>query len=201
MPICAVIFDIGGVLVRTEDLEPRRAWERRFGLPDWGLARIVFEGPAAIRATLGEATEAEPWEAAQRTLGLSADELAQLRQDFWAGDRYDEALLAYIHSLRPRYKTGIISNAWPGARQVHQRRFNADTFDVIVYSAEEGVAKPVADIYQRALARLNVQPEQAVFVDDVLENVEAACALGLTGLHFNKRMDVPAEFEKLGITP
>ncbi len=198
----AVIFDIGGVLVRTEDLEPRRKWERRFGLPEWGLAQIVFDSSAAVEATLGRAGEAAPWEHAARTFNLTADELAQLRHDFWAGDVYDDALLGYIRSLRPRYKTGIISNAWPGVREAHQHKLNGDTFDVIVYSAEEGIAKPAPEIYQRTLARLGVAAPEAVFVDDVPENVAAARALGMAGVHFQKGMDaiaVRAEFEKLGV--
>lgn len=184
MPIQAIIFDIGGVLVRTEDLEPRRAWERRFGLPNWGLADIVFNSPAALRATVGQATAEEPWQAVAERLKLTPTELAQLRQEFWLGDRYDHDLLAFIGALRPRYKTGIISNAWPDVRQMHQAYFNDSIFDVILYSAEEGLAKPAPEIYQRALARLAVRPEEAVFVDDVLENVEAAQALGMKGVRF-----------------
>ena len=195
----AIIFDIGGVLVRTEDLEPRRRWERRFGLPDWGLAQIVFEGPAAVSASLGRGDLDAVWAVVQQRLNLDARELVQLREDFWAGDRYDHALLAYIRSLRPRYRTGIISNAWPGVRAFHQPYINGDTFDTILYSSEEGIAKPDPAIYRRCLERLRVAPDEAVFVDDVLENVEAARALGMAGLHFQKGTDVQAEFEKLGI--
>ena len=39
----AVIFDIGGVLVRTEDWSGRRKWEERLGLPERGLSTIVFD--------------------------------------------------------------------------------------------------------------------------------------------------------------
>lgn len=184
MPIHAVMFDIGGVLVRTEDLEPRRVWERRFRLPDWGLADIVFNNPAALRATIGQATEDEPWLAAAERLALSPGELAQLRQEFWQGDRYDHDLLAFIGALRPRYKTGIISNAWPGVRQMHQPHINDSIFDMILYSAEEGIAKPAPEIYHRALTRLAVRPDESIFVDDVLENVEAARAIGMAGIQF-----------------
>jgi putative hydrolase of the HAD superfamily len=197
--IRAVIFDIGGVIVRTEDLEPRRRWERRFGLPDWGLAQIVFEGPVAVAASLGHAGLDAVWEVVRQRLNLGAGELAQLREEFWAGDRYDHALLGYIRSLRPRYRTGIISNAWPGTRAFHQPHINGETFDTVLYSAEEGLAKPDPAIYRRCLERLRVTPEEAVFVDDVLENVEAARALGMAGVHFRAGRDVPAEFEKLGI--
>ena len=197
MSIEAVIFDIGGVLVRTEDLEPRRAWERRFGLPDWGLAKIVFESEAAIRATIGQAAEDEPWLAAAEQLKLSSGELAQLRQEFWQGDRYDHDLLTYISTLRPRYKTGIISNAWPGVRQIHQPYINDSLFDVLVYSAEEGLAKPVAEIYHRTLTRLGVRPDEAVFVDDVQENVEAAQAVGMVGIQFKNAAQVRQTIEEM----
>lgn len=197
MSLQAIIFDIGGVLVRTEDLEPRRVWERRFGLPDWGLADIIFNNAAAIRATLGQAAEDEPWLAAAERLKLSPSELAQLRQDFWLGDRYDHALLAFIGSLRPRYKTGIISNAWPGVRQMHQPYINDSLFDVIVYSAEEGLAKPTPEIYHRALTRLGVRPEGAVFVDDVQENVEAARAVGMVGIQFKNAAQVRQTIEEM----
>lgn len=200
--IRAVIFDIGGVLVRTEDLEPRRKWERRFGLPDWGLAQLVFDSPAALEATVGRADESATWEHAARVLGLNADELAQLRSDFWAGDVYDDALIDYVRSLRPRYKTGILSNAWPGARAFHQPRLNGETFDVLVFSSEEGVAKPAPEIYRRALARLGVTAPEAVFVDDVPENVAAACALGMAGVHFRQGMsaaEVRTALEALGV--
>ena len=197
MPIQDIIFDIGGVLVRTEDLEPRRVWERRFGLPDWGLAKIVFNNETAARATVGQATIDEVWETARQRLGLSASDLAQLKEDFWAGDRYDHDLLAFIGALRPRHKTGIISNAWPGVREFYAPHINGNAFDVIVYSAEEGIAKPAPDIYQRTLARLNARPEEAVFVDDVQENVEAAKAVGMTGVRFVTAAQTKETLEKL----
>jgi epoxide hydrolase-like predicted phosphatase len=195
--IRAVIFDIGGVLVRTEDLEPRRVWERRLGLPDWGLAKIVFSNETAARATVGQATINDVWETACQRLGLSAEDLAQLKEDFWAGDHYDHDLFAFLSALRPRHKTGIISNAWPGVREFHARYINDATFDVIVYSQEEGIAKPAPEIYQRALTRLAVRPEEAVFVDDVLENVEAAQALGMAGVRFESAAQTKAALEKL----
>jgi putative hydrolase of the HAD superfamily len=203
MLIKAVIFDIGGVLIRTEDLEPRRKWERRFGLPDWGLSKVVWDdNPVSHAATVGRASLAAVWADVGRALALSAAELAELRADFFRGDKLDEALIAYIRSLRPRYRTGIISNAWPGAREELRGRINGETFDAILFSAEEGLKKPDPELYRRALARLNVQPGEAVFVDDFSENVEAARALGLAGVHFTRGMgaaEVRAEFEKLGI--
>jgi putative hydrolase of the HAD superfamily len=200
MPIRAVIFDIGGVLVRTEDQEPRRKWERRFGLPEWGLADLVFNCPASRRASVGQATRHEVWAEVARRLSLTPAELEELKVDFWRGDVWDAGLLTFIRSLRPRYKTGILSNAWPDAREAVKAHVNGEAFDVIVISGEEGVEKPDPEIYRRALERLKVTPAEAVFVDDMPVNVEAARALGMHGMQFRAEMDVHTEFEKLGIT-
>jgi putative hydrolase of the HAD superfamily len=187
------------VLVRTEDLEPRRKWEKRFGLPEWGLAELVFNCPASRRASVGQATRHEVWAEVARQLSLTPTELEELKVDFWKGDVWDTGLLAFIRSLRPRFQTGIISNAWPDAREAVKSYVNGETFDVIVFSGEEGVEKPDPEIYRRALARLNVAPAEAVFVDDMLPNVEAARALGLGGVHFQPGINVRAEFERLEI--
>jgi epoxide hydrolase-like predicted phosphatase len=199
MPLQAVIFDIGGVLIRTEDLAPRRQWEKRLGLPEWGLADLVFNSPASRRASVGQATREDVWAEVMREFSLTPAELEALIADFWAGDAWDKALLGFIHSLRPRLKTGIISNAWPDARENVRRHINGETFDVILFSAEEGIEKPDSEIYRRALARLDIAPAEAVFVDDMLVNVEAARALGMKGVHFQPGSDVRTEFRKIGI--
>ena len=51
----ALVFDFGGVLMRTVDLSMRRRWEVRLGLPEWGLAKLVFDNPVAREATVGAA--------------------------------------------------------------------------------------------------------------------------------------------------
>ena len=182
--IRAVYFDAGGVLVRTEDPTQRRKWEQRLGLPVKKLAEIVFENPVSGLATVGRATTDDVWAEVGRELNLAPDALAQLRADFFRGDAFDVDLLAFIRSLRPRVKTGIISNAWPDALDVNFRVLNATTFDALIFSAAEGVMKPGAEIYRRALARLGVAAAEAVFVDDVQANVDAARALGMQGVLF-----------------
>lgn len=199
MPIRAVIFDIGGVLVRTEDQEPRRKWEKRYGLPEWGLAELVFNCPASRRASVGQATRHEVWAEVARQLSLTPAELEELKVDFWKGDVWDTGLLAFIRSLRPRFQAGIISNAWPDAREAVKAHVNGEAFDVILFSGEEGVEKPDPEIYRRALARLNVAPAEAVFVDDMLPNVKAARVLGMGGVHFQPGVELRRVLGKLGI--
>ncbi len=194
--IAAVLFDIGGVLY-IPDTSLHRKWEMRLGLSEGQLVEVVYANPVAQRATVGEATAEEAWDHVGRRLALSPDELEALKRDMWEGGTWDRALLDFIRSLRLRYKTGTISDAWPGARENTQEYVNADVFDVRVFSAEEGTRKPDPEIYRRALSRLGVAPAEAIFVDDRLKNVEGARQVGMRTLHFTDSVGVRQEIERL----
>lgn len=197
MTIRAILFDFGGVLLRTEDHSPRRRWEERLGLPEMGLSRLVFGSPISIRAQRGEVPEEAVWQAVAATLGLGAEDLARLRADFWAGDRLDRELVAWMRGLRPRYKVGLLSNAWNTARRVFSQIYGLDEVaDVMVISAEEGVMKPDGRIYRIALERLGVSPEEAILIDDMPENVEGARALGLQAIRFEDTAQTVAELRR-----
>lgn len=183
--IKGVVFDVGGVLLRTHDQSGRRTWETRLGLKAGSLAGLVFDSKLGRKAQLGQASLEEVWTWVADHLGLSPEELAALKRDFWAGDRLDRELCDYIRGLRSRFRTGMLSNNWArDGRTMAQKLGIANCFDIFVTSAEVGVMKPNPRIYYVALERLGVSPPQAIFVDDFIENVEAACRLGMQGVHF-----------------
>ncbi|MEX0788791.1 MAG: HAD family phosphatase [Anaerolineales bacterium] len=197
-PIRAVIWDLGGVLVRTEDPAPRRGWETRLGLAPRELARLVFDAEPGRKAALGQLEVAEIWRWVGDHLHLDAAGRDQLRDDFFAGDRADEGLIQAIRRLRPRRKTALLSNAWPNLRSWVEDGWKiADAFDEIVISAEEGVAKPDPEIYLRTLRRLGVSSTQAVMIDDLDRNLDAARALGLHTIHFESRDACASELSHL----
>ena len=198
----AVVFDFGGVLVRTEDHTGRRRWEARLGLGERELDRLVFDSGVAIRATVGDVPESAIWEDVAMTLKLAADQVDVLRRDFWAGDKLDPDLVAVLASLRPHYKTAILSNAWSSGRETIARVYGLDqAVDTIIISAEEGLAKPDPRLFQRVAERLGVKAEEAVLVDDYLPNVDGARAAGWQAIHFRPGLDVRAELKSLGVTP
>lgn len=198
--IKAIIFDFGGVLVRTEDASGRRRWEARLGLSDYELDQLVFNSEAALRATRGELPHGAVWEHVAAALKLNAEQLDACQKDFWLGDRLDVDLSALLKSLRPGYKTAILSNAWSSGRETIAREFGLEqAVDAIIISAEEGLAKPDPRLYRLAAKRLGVQPGEAVMIDDFLVNVEGARAAGLQAIHYRPGLDVRAELEKLGV--
>lgn len=199
--IKAVYFDLGGVILRTEDKAPRTELAARLGLPYERLASAVFEGGgdgSARRATLGQISEDEHWRNIIRALGLPESELPQIRNAFFAGDRVDWGVVDFLRRLRrTAHKTGLISNAWSGLRAwIEQERFD-DAFDAMIISAELGQSKPGPEIFRYALGQLGVAPEEAVFVDDVIENVDASRTLGIHGIQFRTAEQALAQVGQL----
>jgi len=190
MTIRSIVCDVGGVLVRTEDPGPRRMWEERLSLPAGELVRVVFDNPVALRATVGEASREEVWTEVGRTLSLSTRDLLQLRLDFFAGDRWDLEFLAYLELLHGAIRTGILSNAWPGARADQGAWIHPGLFDFILYSGEQHCRKPDPGFFQMAVQKAACPPAEIVFIDDFEENVKAAAAMGIQGLLFRNLTEI-----------
>ena len=187
MSIRAVLFDLGGVIVRTEYQAPRQHLAERFGMDYDDIDKIVFGGgvnSSAARATIGEITEDEHWLNVMKVLKRPANEYERIRDEFFAGDVVDRTLLDFLRSIKPKYKTGLISNAWSGLRNFILRERFDDAFEYMVISAEVGVAKPDPRIFQVALEQLKVKANEAVFVDDFPVNIEACEQVGMKGILF-----------------
>jgi epoxide hydrolase-like predicted phosphatase len=196
--IKAVIFDMGGVLLRTEDSSSRGNLAAGLDLTRKQLEAIAFDSPAALSAFRGEIAEREHWQWVLESAGCTNLTSEKFRQTFFAGDRIDEELVGLVRSLRPQWKTGLLSNAFSGARQaLNAHTKGLDGFDVVVFSAEVHLAKPDPAIYRLILEKLGVQPEEAVFVDDFLENIAAAQKLGLKTIHFKQSQQAQSELKAL----
>jgi epoxide hydrolase-like predicted phosphatase len=194
--IQAIYFDIGGVLVRTMDRAPRTQLAARLGMTYEALEELVFGGDNGRKAQLGEITAEEQWAYVCQQVNWPISIWCELEAEFYAGDSLDAALVDYIRDLHRRYKTGIISNALSNVRSAIATKWHmADAFDVIITSADEGMMKPDARIFQIALQSLNVQPFEAVFVDDFPHNVEGARAVGMRAIQFRNPEQVRLELE------
>jgi epoxide hydrolase-like predicted phosphatase len=198
--IRALIFDIGGVLIRTEDRSQRAALEERLGLQPGAADMIVFNSVMGQKAQQGGISTAELWAWVQSHLQLDDAGLRQFQREFWGGDRIDQTLLSLIRTLRTRYQTAIISNATDNLSEVVAQLDPAgDLFDLVVGSAYEKVMKPNPLIFERTLTGLGRKPAEAVFIDDFIHNVRGAQAIGLHTVHFTPGIDLTVELARLGV--
>lgn len=201
--IRAVMFDLGGVLLRTDDPQPRVNLARRYGITREELEKLVFGSEISLKAEIGEARPEDVWGHAQKTLRIANDEMASFQDAFWAGDRLDQGLLSLVQSLRGKYRTILLSNAWQGMRKNVAQRFGSlNAFEMQIFSAEVGLRKPDPGIFQHVLDLIGADPEEVVFVDDFVENIQAARKLGLRTIQFRNSRQASADLiALLGIDP
>src|SRR5574342_1199310 len=106
MSIQVVFFDLGGVILRTEFQAPRQRLAKRLGMEYDDLVQIIFDGDSHHKATIGDISSEEHWDAVMKRLKRPASELVAIRNEFFAGDIVDRTLLNYVRSLRGKYKIG-----------------------------------------------------------------------------------------------
>jgi putative hydrolase of the HAD superfamily len=183
--IKTVIFDLGGVLVRTENRLPRQQLAERYGMTYQEIDQLVYGSSSARQATVGAISAQEHKSAVMEKLGLSGEHFESIFDEFWRGDRLDSKLVEFIKGLQGEYKTALLSNAWDDLRQLLVNLWKIDgIFDEIFISAEINLAKPDPAIYQYVIRALGDDPASMVFIDDFIENIVSAREQGINAIHF-----------------
>ena len=185
----AVFFDFGGVLYKTPNLAWLSRLQRVLRNPHADIIDALFASPTELAYVMdimtGRVPEAQVWEQVAARLRLHPRWLARLRAGSLADKRLNQPMIYLLQSLRPRYQTAILSNAGSDFRETFGRAFPVDRWvDEVIISAEEGLAKPDPRIYTLAVERLGVKLEEALFVDDLEENITAARQAGMRAVQF-----------------
>jgi epoxide hydrolase-like predicted phosphatase len=203
MPMRAAIFDFGGVLT-TDPLAGLQRYEDSLGVTRGALLRLIRgeegDGPWQ-RLERGELAVQDLWEQlkqkAQSELGvaLSLESLASSFSGTW-GVR--EKMVDLVRELGDRVVLVLLTNNIAEFAVVWKEMIPVDDlFDAVIDSSAVGLRKPDPRIFQLALEAAATPASETFFVDDSLDNVEAARKLGITAIHFTDEAEVLARVRKL----
>ena len=203
----AVIFDLGGVVFGSP-LHAIRRYEQTNGIEENFVNRLVVSagpggswqrmergelvmGPGFFMAFDRDVAAADP-AVAER---FSAEEMmAAIAEE----SRPRPQMIEALRRLRAGgYTVAALTNNWVSeeerepadAEEAAMRAEVRSLFDDYVESSVVGLRKPDPAIYRLACGRIEVQPEEAVFLDDIGSNLKAARALGMTTI----KVDDPDE--------
>ena len=198
--ITGFLFDIGNVLLPFDfapalarllarsSVREEAAWERLAG------HRSAYEGGGMDRAGFLAAARGE--------IGFAGEdaELVEIWGDIFTPNPPMDALVARLAGVG--YGLWLLSNTC----DLHVEAFTARHgvfrhFRGAVYSHEERVMKPDAEIFRRAVARFGFTPAETVYVDDLAPNVAAAAALGFVALEYDRARhgEFEARLRALGV--
>ena len=199
--IKTIFFDIGGVLI---DIHPERTYQYLSDSADVEVSMVK---------------ESFPWDAHdQYERGIMnnedwfityKDSLPQpcclKRSDFWNAWKLllgeEKNTVNILEALNKQYSIWLLSNTNPKHIQdeIEKRYLFPSLVNGAVYSFDVGVRKPEKEIYEIAMQRANANPQECLFIDDLLENIQAAKQIGIEGVHFISYEQLKQELVHLGI--
>src|SRR4030042_6578546 len=106
------------------DDRPRLRLAEQLGVPLARLDDLVFFSDSSAKASRGEISVGMHWEAVRKALGIQPEDMPGFLEQYWSADDVNWKLLDTIRDLHPRYKVGLLSNAWGDLRQTLHERWN-----------------------------------------------------------------------------
>ena len=183
----AVLFDFGSVLYNTPNPRWLPLLQKLLRVPDTNVLNMLRASPLESQFVMdyftGQVKEQDVWEQFSRQWRMNPARLEWLRRSAYSPKRLNQELMKFLSDLRPRLRTAILTNAGSHFRESLGQVYRLEEYvDHLIVSAEEGIAKPDARLYHLAAQRLGVTPEEAVFVDDLPENVTGAQEAGMQAI-------------------
>ncbi len=202
-PFSAVLWDFGGVIL-TSPFDAFAKYEAEIGLPDGFIRRLNATNPhnnawaKLERSDVSLDEFCDLFEAEARAAGgeLSGRKVVSLL----AGEVRPE-MVAALRNVAARYKTACLTNNVKTSTRTPKKQAQIDEimkiFGVVVESSKVGVRKPEPAFYEKACAMLDIQPQEAIFLDDLGVNLKPARAIGMATIKVTSPVQALEELEGL----
>jgi len=196
--IKSVVFDWGGVLIKNPVKDFLEECSKRIGLEAQNLKEAYREfSPSFERGIL---TESNLWKRISDKLNINIPNSYSLWNSCFKKvyNPYKNVIELASHLHKNGYKIALLSNTEvPAMDYFHE--LNYDFFDETVFSCAEGFVKPDLQIYRILIKKLNLLPENIVFIDDKKENVQSAQQLGMNALVFRNYDQLITDLKKASV--
>ena len=186
--IKTIIFDLGGVLI---DWNPEYLYLDIFG-GDRVKMNAFFEHVCTMDWNENQDAGYPLAQATEDRIALFPEYEILIKKYYgqWE-EMLGEAISGSVQVLKklienPNFRVVALTNWSAETFPVALKRFDfLHWFEGIVVSGTEKTRKPYSEIYQITLDRFNIDPSEALFIDDNLRNIKGAKTLGINGIHFS----------------
>jgi 2-haloacid dehalogenase len=183
-----IIFDLGGVLI---DWNPEYLYLDIFG-GDRVKMNAFFELVCTMDWNENQDAGYPLAQATEDRIALFPEYEILIKKYYgqWE-EMLGEAISGSVQVLKklienPNFRVVALTNWSAETFPVALKRFDfLHWFEGIVVSGTEKTRKPYSEIYQITLDRFNIDPSEALFIDDNLRNIKGAKTLGINGIHFS----------------
>jgi putative hydrolase of the HAD superfamily len=202
MALRAVIFDYGKVLSALPDAESHSNLVAATGLDDGRFEDHYWAHRHAYDS--GAFNSVTYWEkiAADAGFEMNPERLQTLIENdcrMW-GNLNQPMVDWTLRLLESGLRVAVLSNMGDATRDYLLKENDwLKRLDHLTWSCELLMAKPDPAIYTYTLDKLRVNAEEAIFIDDIPRNIEAARALGIDGILFTDVVQLRADLTARGL--
>ncbi len=194
--IKAILFDAGGVYLKGNFAQFAK---KAFGI--LGISKTV--------SAVNEVTPDEMFDRGKISIQeffkkcfkvpISIEQEKQL-VNLWTNNwKLEPKMAKLVKQLKKNYRLGMISNSDAVNFPVYAKKGWLEPFEVLVLSHELGILKPEKEIYQIAIQKLGLMPEECLFIDDQEKCVEGAQKLGMKAIWFHSFEQLKKDLTRFGI--
>jgi len=174
----AIILDMYGVILKDPGDGFYTYVNKSF--PDLSVEDIYGHW---LKADLGEISTLE----VLKRIGYKGD-LAKIEKDYLDTVEIDNDFYEFAGWVKQKHKLALISNDSSEWSKFFREKYNLDRyFDVISVSGDLKMKKPELEIFLLTLEKLDCRPEECIFIDDRVRNLQAAESIGMKAILFNSR--------------
>jgi glucose-1-phosphatase len=197
----AVIFDLGGVLIEFDFDRANQRTAKIVNLPPQEVRRRILTCDAFFKYECGQVSDREFHACVEQALqhAVPYETFHELWNHIFIGEIGPTVTL--VSQLRDMgLKIGILSNTNAIHFEYLRKTMRVlNELDHVYASHEIGCRKPHESSYRHVLAKMGVPAQRSVFVDDLAENIAAAKAVGMHGVHATDPQAVRRGLEALGV--
>lgn len=194
------IFDLGNVVLILNWDSTLTKYEELSVEEKAILKKNIFESEEWLKLDEGTISKSDAIEIMESKLPDKLKKYCSNIMETWTDSLIiNNEILEIIKDIKEKgYNTYVLSNAPLDIDKYLKDKKLNQLFDGIILSASEKLMKPNKEIYELILNRFNLDAKESIFIDDKLENVEAAKKIGIDAFQFNyKNIEALKEYIKL----
>ncbi|OGX15079.1 MAG: hypothetical protein A2166_06595 [Omnitrophica WOR_2 bacterium RBG_13_41_10] len=198
----AIIFDLGNVLIDFDHTIAARRIAPFTDKTPKEIYNLFFESPLTILFEEGKISAQGFFIKLKTMLNLRLDyeEFLPIWNEIFFISAKNQAVYGLADKLKNEYRLLVLSNINTLHFDYLKKQFCLfDIFPYVVASFQTGFIKPHPEIYQMALKKLGLLPQEVVYTDDRIELIQGAQRLGITGFHFQNADKLKQDFLNIGI--
>lgn len=177
-----ILFDIGGVIIVNDKIN-YQDFDNELSLESGTVKGVIDD--CFYKSAKGGNFDIKKYIEEHYKNIIAFDEYESIMKKVYGAERVNDELVQWINLNKNRFHMCALSNNTKALRKLLADKFNiADMFEVIFNSAEIGLAKPDPKLFAYVVEKLNSNPDQCLFIDDNVRNIEAAANLGFKTIHF-----------------